>query len=42
MDNKCDDKTFHSGDKADIEGQGIVEKKKRKKCRYFDKGYCKY
>ena len=42
MDNKCDDKTFYSGDKADKEAQDIVEKKERKKCRYFDKGFCKY
>jgi hypothetical protein len=40
--NKCDTKTNKAGDKPDEEAKDTVNKAKRKKCRYFDKGFCKY
>ena len=43
VDNKLDTKTYHASDKAKEDGGKYgVEDKTRKKCRYYDRGFCKY
>ena len=43
VDNMLDTKTYHASDKAKEDGGKYgVEDKTRKKCRYYDRGFCKY
>ena len=41
MDKKCDT-TNHDSDKDEEEPKDKVKKIQRRKCRYFDRGFCKY
>ena len=42
VDRKVDTKTNHDSDNSEEEAKEMVDKKKRKKCRYDNKGFCKY
>jgi hypothetical protein len=42
VDKKVETKTNHNSDNSEEEPKDMVDKKKRKKCRYYDRGFCKY
>ena len=42
VDKKVETKTNHNSDNSEEEAKDMVDKKKMKKCRYYDRGFCKY